>query len=132
MMKQKAALLYSSNYFSERSARALASARAIVPVILRYTTPRSVLDVGCARGEWLKAFQEQGVAHVQGLDGDYVDPAQLLIPHSCFRAADLNRLTEIETGFDLAVCLEVAEHLSPSGGLPLVGNLVKAAPLVLF
>ncbi len=41
---------------------------------------RSVMDVGCARGTWLRAWIKQGVTDVRGVDGAYVDSSQLEVP----------------------------------------------------
>jgi hypothetical protein len=38
----------------------------------------------------------------------------------------------IDDGYDLALCLEVAEHLPERAAAPLVTQLTKAAPIVLF
>ncbi len=132
MAHSAAAPIYDNNFFSERSELALESARVITPVVLRYVKPHSVIDVGCGCGEWLKVFQDLGVTDIQGIDGDYVEQSQLLIPQARFRAADLNQPVEINREYDLAICLEVAEHVAPSSGQILVKNLVKAAPLILF
>ncbi len=59
-------------------------------------------------------------------------PDQLMIPPACFRATDLSRPLRLERRFDLAVCLEVAEHLPESLAERLVSDLVKLAPVVLF
>ncbi len=124
---------YDQEFFDEREGLSLQSARIVVPVVLRYVRPRTVVDVGCARGAWLKVFLENGVERVLGIDGPQVDPATLHIDPQCFRAVDLDRAFEIEGGpFDLAVCLETAEHLSLKAGKALVKTLARAAPVVLF
>ena len=57
------------------------------------------------------SFASSGVRRVLGIDGDYLNRDQLLIPADCFLAADLSNPPPIEERFDLAICLEVAEHL---------------------
>lgn len=123
---------YDERFHATMADRALPSARVIVPLLLELAEVRSVLDVGCGRGAWLKAFQEHGVERLRGLDGASVDPTQLLIDPACFAAVDLERCPELTETFDLALCLEVAEHLPGSASRPLVRLLTRAAPLVLF
>lgn len=46
-----------------------------------------------------------------GIDGDYVERAQLMVPAARFQPADLTNPPHLDRTFDLAVCLEVGEHL---------------------
>jgi SAM-dependent methyltransferase len=91
-----------------------------------------VVDVGCGRGAWLSVFKERGVERVLGIDGSYVGRRQLLIPEDCFLPADLTAMPTLAESFDLAVCLEVAEHLSWRSAEQLVAGLASLAPFVLF
>lgn len=108
------------------------SAEVVVPMVIDLVGPESVVDIGCGRGAWLSAFRRCGVYDVVGLDGDYVDRDGLAIPSDCFQAADLSQPIRLGRSFDLAVCLEVAEHLPASASANLVGALTTAAPVVLF
>jgi hypothetical protein len=69
---------------------------------------RSVIDVGCGLGGWLRAFRENGVPLVRGVDGNYVDPLKLYIVPDCLAAVDLTKPLDLRDQYDLAVCLEVA------------------------
>jgi SAM-dependent methyltransferase len=107
-----------------------ASAEIIAPILLELTGAKSVVDVGCGSGIWLKAFAGRGLA-IHGLDGDYIDRASLLIPHEAFQGADLTK-PFTATPADLAICLEVAEHLPESSADTFIDGLVRAAPAVFF
>jgi SAM-dependent methyltransferase len=91
-----------------------------------------VVDVGCGIGAWLSVFQEQGVNDVVGVDGDYVPAASLLVSARDFTAHDLETPLRLDRTFDLAVSLEVAEHLPASSADNFVDSLCRLAPLVLF
>lgn len=123
---------YDANFHDVMTDRALPSARVIVPVLLEFMEIHSVLDIGCGQGAWLKTFREHGVERVRGLDGASVDRSRLLIDPACFTAVDLEKCPERTETFDLALCLEVAEHLGARASRPLVRLLTRAAPLVLF
>jgi len=110
----------------------LESAQVVVPIVLDLVNPKSVIDFGCGHGAWLKAFQENGIKVIQGLDGLWVDHSKLLIDKTGFRTVDLSQPCEIEGKWDLAVCVEVAEHLPEKASRPLIQSLTAAAPLVLF
>jgi SAM-dependent methyltransferase len=103
-----------------------------VPYLVELLQPGSVVDVGCGTGEWLAAFAEQGVREVLGVDGDWVDRDRLAIPRDRFLAHDLRQPLELARRFELALCLEVGEHLPEDAAAGLVAGLASAAPLVLF
>ena len=123
---------YSRQFYQAQVEGSLRSAKIVVPILCEVLRPSSVIDVGCGCGAWLAVFRELGVGRVFGLDGDYVPRSSLLVSRDCFRAVDLNRPVLLEEKFDLALCLEVAEHLPRKCAPGLVGSLVKLAPVVVF
>jgi SAM-dependent methyltransferase len=123
---------YTADFFAAQQACSLSSARKVVPIILELVQPKSVVDVGCGTGAWLSVFSEHGVSDFIGVDGSYVDHSILLIPPDCFLAQDLTTQVELDRRFDLAVSLEVAEHLPESSAHSLVASLTELAPTVLF
>jgi SAM-dependent methyltransferase len=123
---------YSKAFFTGLASGSRPSAEAIVPLILDFVDARSVVDVGCGVGTWLSVFRDHGVGDVLGVDGDYVPRAQLEIPSEQFHAADLSEPLSVGRRFDLAVSLEVAEHLPPASSEQFVATLVGLSDLVLF
>jgi len=123
---------YSRSFFEQGSDLTSQGARAIVPLLIGWIHPVSVVDIGCALGQWLEAFQREGVGTILGIDGDYVDRALLRIPSQCFEPRDLSRPFRETRKFDLAICLEVAEHLPAGSGDDLVQGLTAMSPAVLF
>jgi SAM-dependent methyltransferase len=124
--------LYTSAYYESVGDGSLESARQVVPLVSRYYEPSSVADVGCGTGAWLSIFQERGVTDVYGLDGPWVQRDKLKIPEASFQVADLSQSIRMDRVFDLAVCLEVAEHLPESSAVLLIESLTHLAPLILF
>ncbi|HET9227907.1 MAG TPA: methyltransferase domain-containing protein, partial [Thermoanaerobaculia bacterium] len=98
---------YDGKFFRLMDAEALRSARRMVPRVLELIRPARVVDVGCGQGAWLSVFREHGIEEVLGVDGEWVDPANLLIPQERFQLRDLRKPLELEESFDLAVSLEV-------------------------
>jgi SAM-dependent methyltransferase len=123
---------YDSQFFDYMVEGSQQSARVVVPIVQQWLPVRSVLDVGCGQGAWLKIWQDHGVGHIEGLDGAHVDRAQLLIPPASFHAVDLERAFALDRRFDLVTCLEVAEHLPHASATPLVTSLCAHADHVLF
>ena len=123
------------------------SAARVVPEVMRLMPwVERVIDVGCGEGWWAAEFANRGCAEVVGVDGAYVKGSPLLCdvegpaPHTGGAAAFLARdLTEpfalalgVRHRWDLAVSLEVAEHLPPDRAHSFVADLCWLAPTVLF
>ncbi len=108
------------------------SAEKIVPLILDLFHPSSVVDLGCGNGSWLKVFVDKGVTDILGVDGSYVKQEELLIPREKFQATDLEKPLQIQRKFDLAICLEVGEHLPESSSSTLIASLVKLSDHIVF
>jgi SAM-dependent methyltransferase len=123
---------FGSGFFTAYVEGALRSARVVVPLVRELLDPRSVVDVGCGTGAFLRVFREGGVDDVLGVDGGYVDRRLLLIPEDRFQAADLGEPLRVGREFDLALCLEVADDLAPERAEPFVRSLTALAPAVLF
>lgn len=123
---------YDAEFYDSFEETSLRSARVLVPLVLNLIQARSVVDVGCGLGIWLSVFRECGVPSLTGLDGDYVDRARLRIPVECFRPTDLASAKPWGETFDLALSLEVAEHLPPRSSTDFVTLLTSLAPVVLF
>ena len=106
------------------------SARVIAPLLVDLVHPGSVLDVGCGDGAWIGAFAALGVAETLGVDT--ADPAAVELAPDRYRQVDLNQGFDPGRRFDLAVCLEVGEHLRADAARDLVATLVRSAPVVAF
>jgi SAM-dependent methyltransferase len=123
---------YDQNFYAGQSDGSYRSAKRIIPLAVRLVSPTGVLDVGCGVGTFLRAFIEEGVTDVQGVDGDYVPRDQLMIPTDRFRGHDLGLPLDFGRRYDLAMSLEVAEHL-PDGRADLfVDNLCHHSDVVMF
>lgn len=123
---------YDRDFFENNQTTSRGSATALIPAILELIQPRSVVDVGCGIGEFLRAFQEHNVNEILGIDGEYVDRSLLAIPQENFKAADLAKPFKLNRTFDLALCLEVAEHVASENALDFIESLTHLAPVILF
>jgi SAM-dependent methyltransferase len=108
------------------------SAEEVVPVLLKMVEAQNVIDVGCGIGNWLAAFEKNGVADFVGVDGAYVNRTQLRIAAERFIPVDLTQPLKMERRFDLAICLEVAEHLPAAAAGIIVRSLAGLADIVVF
>lgn len=123
---------YDAKFYKDFRDLSYSSAKEVVPLILELMPLRSVCDVGCGDGTWLRAFGEAGVTDLLGIDGEYVDEHLLRIPVANFVAMDLHHEISLPRSFDLVVSLEVAEHLPEDRAASFVRDLTRLARLTLF
>src|ERR1700752_282649 len=108
------------------------AAREILPYVLKLKKINSILDVGCGTGTWLSVALELGVKEIMGVDGAALAQTELKIPVSSFKNIDLTRSLNLNRKFDLAICLEVAEHLPESASKVLIDTLTDHSDFILF
>lgn len=123
---------YTARFYDDVGEAAARSASVIVPIVTDLMTVTSVLDVGCGTGSWLRAFQEQGVLDIVGLDLDTVPEEALVVDPAGVQRADLTAGFALDRRFDLIVCLEVAEHLPGQSAEPLLDAFAAHGDVVLF
>lgn len=104
----------------------------ILPFVFKYILPNSIIDIGCGNGSWLHAAKSLGVKEVIGIDGIKVDKVDLLIEEEEFIKHDLTLPLQLDKIFDLAISLEVAEHLPESAANTFVDTLCSHSDVVLF
>lgn len=119
-------------YIHEEEIHNFKAAREVLPLVFELVKPASVIDVGCGTGTWLKVAQDLGISDILGVDGDYVDRRLLKMDTSYFKEADLEKPFQLQRKFDLAICLEVAEHLKQESASSFVASLTAHADVILF
>ncbi len=123
---------YDKGFFSVQAEGSFLSAEQVVPHILELTHASSVIDVGCGVGTWLAAFKAAGIDDLMGTDGDYVERSMLRVAADRFKPNDLTQPFQFDRTFDLAISLEVAEHLPAASAAGFVKSLVQLAPIIVF
>jgi hypothetical protein len=93
---------------------------------------RSAVDVGAGLGSWLAVACEHGVSDILALEGAWVRDVTTAVPADAYSYVDVGEPLVVARRFDLAVCVEVAEHLPATRAEQLVENLVGLSDVVLF
>ncbi|MBQ4403969.1 MAG: class I SAM-dependent methyltransferase [Selenomonadaceae bacterium] len=122
---------YDENFYRELQ-RVANSAANVLKVVSKFIRPRSVVDLGCGVGSWLEYWQKNFGAEVHGIDGDYVDKKWLCIAERNFHPFNLEERINLNRRFDLAMTIEVAEHLTPARADSFIEDLTKLSDVILF
>jgi SAM-dependent methyltransferase len=124
---------YDDGFYREQMEGSYRSARRYVAFVMQLLRPRRVVDVGCGRGTWLKAFRDHGADECTGFDGPWNSQANMVDGRIAFTPVDLNRPIPLAGDrYDLALSLEVAEHLEPGSAPGFVESLTRLADVVMF
>ncbi|WP_421780665.1 class I SAM-dependent methyltransferase [Kiloniella litopenaei] len=121
---------YNDEFYDDLERTQIPSAKAIAPFLYELFKPTSAVDVGCGRGFWLQEFSKLGTQRVFGVDGPWISPDKLAFSAQNFKECDLSKEIVLNETFDLAINLEVAEHLPEERAESFVQDICKLAPAV--
>jgi SAM-dependent methyltransferase len=112
--------------------RNIYAAETILPFLCEWLTLRSVLDVGCGIGVWMKIFARDAGAEVLGIDIEELPQSQLLVEKSLILNLDIAAPFDLGRHFDLVLCLETAEHIETEHSSALIESLGRHGNVILF
>lgn len=108
--------------------------QTIAAIIWEIYQPKTVVEFGCGPGHLSRELAKIGV-QVTAVDG-YSQPdfAELSVEFHSLNLNDPTAIAHLFTNksFDLALSLEVAEHLEPEVSPTIANWLTKIAPVVIF
>ena len=117
---------------AERTSR-LANARKCLKLIKSFMPLGDVVDFGCGIGAWLQAAHDLGATSILGIEGEWIRKTDTIIDQDHIRTADLAVKPPIFVKeFDLAMSVEVAEHLPEASADAFVAAMVSASTRILF
>lgn len=93
---------------------------------------KSVIDVGCGTGTFLSVFKRNGVDEVLGIEGEWLNITKLQIDRDEILIRNLEEPMFLNRKFDLALCLEVIEHLSESSASIILESLSNLSDIIVF
>lgn len=125
--------VYDQAFYSNYIDGSTLSASIVIPLVLKLIPDvKSVVDVGCGVGTWLAEFKRNNVNFVRGYDGGSPPKDYLLINEEEYQKADFTTGYPNQEKVDLAVSLEVAEHLDEKYAEAFVKNLCSLSDIILF
>ncbi len=125
--------LYDPKFYQAYADESKASARCVVSKLVALLQPASAVDVGCGVGTWLSVFEELGVPTLRGFDGSYVQEKEFKLAWDRFTPVDLENPPQSPgTRFDVAISMEVAEHLAEDKADKFVDFLCSCSDVVAF
>lgn len=108
------------------------AAEKIIPFLTGIFHPKSVIDIGCGTGTWLKVYIDNGINNVLGIEGHHLDVTKLVIPKDIVILHDLEKEFNMTRKFDMAMSLEVAEHLSHTVADQFIQQITSLSDVVFF
>lgn len=126
--------IYDEKFYKGQMGSSFRSAKFILEYLFNIYRPTSIIDFGCGAGTWLRAAYELNNSQGKyvGLDGDWGSKDQLMPNYIDFRKIDFSNNYTVEERFDMAMSLEVAEHIPETLAEPFVSKLTDASDIVLF
>ena len=124
---------YKHNFYKDRHQSTINAANTILSIV-KDALPKlnSAVDFGCGVGTWLSVLKEKGVADVRGLEGPWVEKALLKISEQELSEVNFEAGVKLDKIYDLAITLEVAEHLRPETAAGFVKSLTEASDYIMF
>jgi len=125
--------VYNREFYITRDHDTEYSAKKILSIVNDIFQLNSAVDIGCGVGTWLRVFKEMRgeKAIIAGYDGSYAGE-YLVIDKNNFYPVDLETIISPKQKYDLAISLEVAEHLSKERAESFVHDLCEFSDVVLF
>lgn len=82
--------IYDEKFYENQASDSFNSAEIILKEFNQFYSPKSVIDVGCGVGTWLKAWQNlKSDIKIMGIDGNSVDSSHFMIDKANYLKLDL-------------------------------------------
>lgn len=123
---------YDVAYYQTINAEEAEQAARLAGVLIWKYQPKSALDIGCATGLYLKPFLDASIDGY-GIDNAEatIDAAVMMVPKGRIKIADITKAS-IGHRADLAMCLEVLEHIPESGAAAAVKHIAESSDVIIF
>lgn len=124
--------IYDNEFYNEQSSWSYNSAKIVMPIIIELFSPKSMADVWCWIWTWLKAWKELWIEKIKWFDWEYALNNELKIDKSEFTPIDLQTKLIADSKYDIAISLEVWEHIYDKHINTYVENLCTLSDIIIF
>ena len=131
-MKNNNSDFYNSDFYEMQAKKSFESAQVVLKMVFDLYKPKTVVDFGCGKGTWLAAAEKLGALKLKGLDGDWIEKEKMYSKKIDFESVNFEKKIKLVQKYDLAISLEVAEHLNRRVADEFIENLCNASDVVLF
>lgn len=121
--------IYGEEYYTRMDREsAIEDAREFHAIVLERFDIDQVIEFGCGTGRLLYPYFEDG-ASVKGIDQSRYAIQESELPKDCLEQHDLREYYKTDQKYDLALCIELLEHLPESAADTIVATISDAADL---
>lgn len=103
--------IYTDDFFRENAENGIKTARWFLPLLKSHIGFSSFIDIGCGRGHYLLAADEIGINRSLGIEGSDNAFLNLFVDKSRILQRDLRDPVRLDETWDMAISIEVAEHI---------------------
>lgn len=114
---------YSKEYYKSINKDESAQAKALGEILIKLYRPNSVVDIGCGTGLYLSQFK--CIQYGFDISPDAFDPEVIQVERGLVDIRDLTQPMNVNIKSDLAICLEVVEHIGSENADILIENISK-------
>jgi SAM-dependent methyltransferase len=133
MNELELAQIYNAEFYKNNVNGSLSSANLYIKHLLNFKNDiESVIDIGCGSGTWLKACKNNGVKYLYGFDGVWNKQENMIDEDIKFHGCDLSFPIEFAAKTDIAISVEVAEHIPSTSASTFVNSLANASDVIIF
>jgi SAM-dependent methyltransferase len=131
---------YSQNFYNSVSNRAAQSAQIVAEVLTGTIEPISVVDIGSGQGVWLRTIaaafptaKKVIALDLQSHESPFFEELQNSSKNFQFIEVDFENFSKLPgEKFDIAICLEVLEHLTPDTAVEVAKEIGRKCSYLIF
>ena len=122
---------YDPTFYSRHADGARRAGRAMLQALYAVHPFDSLVDIGAGTGQWLAAAKDLGATDLLGVEGPWVENISR-DTDAPYTFVDLNEPLTLPRTFDVALSVEVAEHLHPEGTAAFVDSMTQLSDVCVF
>lgn len=120
---------YSKTYYASLNKEESDQAKMLAKILTKLYNPKSVVDIGCGTGLYLAPFNIE-IKYGVDISAVAFDPELKKESSRNLIVKDLTKPKAIPLKTDLAICLEVVEHVGDENVEVLMDNIVSASDIL--